>query len=202
MLEAGDASGGLHGCPAPGQVPQGLHLRHRDRWAKAAAAFEIAHAGINADLHQQGEGLAVEASGFQDHFHWPVQLADGGEFIQHRCGVAIGEGAEIGHHIEFVGTGLEGGFRFRLFDPLGDRAKGKAHHGDQFWALAFAAAGKGQFLAGQLHPAGGHAHSGKAKVAGLIAAPGDRLVALVGIEQGMVDQGGEVGTVPFQGCFD
>jgi hypothetical protein len=39
-------------------------------------------------------------------------------------------------------------------------------------------------------------------VAGLIAAPGDRLVALVGIEQGMVDQGGEVGTVPFQGCFD
>jgi hypothetical protein len=38
-------------------------------------------------------------------------------------------------------------------------------------------------------------------VAGLIAAPGDRLAALVGIEQGMVDQGGEVGTVPFQNGF-
>jgi hypothetical protein len=71
---------------------------------------------------------------------------------------------------------------------LQHHAAGAPHHGNQLGAGALAL--KGQLLPGAGHPAGGHAHPGKAEMAGFLAALAHRAAAVVGIQQGVVDQGG------------
>ena len=105
-----------------------------------------------------------------------------------RRALAVRQGAEIGHHIQFVGAGLSRCHRFGQLHRRRHGAEGEAHHGDQLGAGALAL--KGQLLPGAGHPAGGHAHPGKAEMAGFLAALAHGAAAVVGIQQGVVDQGG------------
>jgi hypothetical protein len=80
---------------------------------------------------------------------------------------------------------MGGGLGFRLFHGGGDGPKGKAHHRNQPHRSPHR-----QSFPGNGQPTGGQADPRKAEMAGLITAAQDGVMALVGIQQGVVDQWG------------
>ena len=173
-------------------MPQLFDLLKAGRRAKAAAGLEHAGADIDAGLDGPLQNLGRQPSHLQDHLEGQPQFGDRGKVLAELTAVAVGQGPEVRHHIEFIGTGGRGPFGLLALDLGGNRAEGEADHTDQLRAPPAAWT---EPLPGEIQPAGGQADPGKAEVFGLIAAAEDGLLALVGIQQGVIDQGSEIGQV-------
>ena len=166
-------------------MPQPLHLGDSDRGTETAAAFEETDSGIEADFHQQFEGFGLQPAALNNDLDGQPQAADRRQVVEQQTAVPIGQGAEVRHHIQFVGAGIGGGLGFGELHGGGDGPKGKAQHRNQPHRPPYR-----QSLPGNGHPTGGQADPRKAEMAGFITAAQNGPMALVGIQQGVIDQWG------------
>ena len=122
-------------------------------------------------------GYFIGSTGKCSQYGWPEACYNWPVYVPIQFGTAANPGGGSG-------------FRLGPLDGRGHGAEGESHHRDQPHRSAH-----GQPLTGGGQPAGGQAHSGEAEVTGLIAAAQNRFQSLMGIQQGVVDQGGQVGPV-------
>lgn len=187
LFDGFDAAGGFDADLPFGDAAEEFDVFDGGAAEPAGAGFEEVDVGVKAELGGELHFFAAEAGGFEDDFDDAIgAFGDFGDFAVEFFAFALLEPALINDDVEFVGSVFGGVLGFVEFDCGGLGAGGEADDGADFGLFVV------ELFFGVADVAGGDADAGEFVAIGFGAELGDVLGEGSGVEEGVVDEGGEV----------
>ena len=145
------------------------------------------HPSIQGNLDGQLQGIGLEPTRFEDRLHRHAEFHDRCQLAMGGLPVVIHQGCQIGHHIQLVRSLVDTPGGFVVLHRLRYGAAGEAHHRHQHDPPVAA-----EPLSHPWHPAGMDTQAGETEMAGGVAGQAQLFSTCQWIQQGVIQQLGQI----------